>query len=256
MGSLGKVILPVAAIAGAVFTGGSSLGLLGASAAGAAASTTGAVAADTAFDALVGGTAQGVSAAAMDGLTAATAAGTTAATAASTSSSFLPSWMTGSTARLGLTGLQSGLSILSGNQQATAAKQQASYENEVLANNEDNSMSAASRNSEAQTMQTRQLIGTATARAAAGGGSVDAPSTQDIIGNIGAEGQYRSMLDLWNGQNQVTNDQNQITANNIEAENKANQYQMQGILSGAGTAVQNTFFSKYGNPFNSTSDDS
>jgi hypothetical protein len=188
MAKMMAVALPVMAIAGAAFTGGTSLGLLGGDAS-LMASADVAAGASTAAEAA--------------------AADATASFGSGTLASLTPSL---STAAMGL---QAGGTIVSalGNRNAGIASQnEADYEAAQLRQNAGQEQASAEQKMQQQNRQTDYVLSNAQAAAAAGGGSATDPTVVNNLSTIAGEGRYRALTDMYQGNAAAQALENKATA--------------------------------------------
>lgn len=248
MASFLRIALPIAAIAGAAFTGGASLSLLGADA---AAETGGAIAAESIGGAIASGATEAglADAATTTALSSfGTATGEAIAGEASTASqigSFVSSvspYVRGASAigQIGGTILQ----VEGANQQAKAVQNQANYTSDQLKVNASNDMAAAEQTEQQQNLQNNYVLSKAQAISAASGGSATDPTAVTNMKTIAGVGRYRALTDMYNGQAKATADMNQAAATQYGASlaSQADTTRSYGsILSGA-----SSLFDKYG----------
>lgn len=196
MAKMMSVALPVIAIAGAAFTGGTSLGLLGADAAAAGAGG---------LDAIVG--AGTVADAGMADSVATIGSG--GSWLGNTIASVTPYLKAASTvATVGGTAI----SAIGADNQGKAAKTEADYEANQLNQNADNQMASAEQREVAQNLQTKYVLSTAQARAAAGGAAATDPTVTTNMMTIAGQGQFRALTDLYQGQAAAQADTTKATA--------------------------------------------
>lgn len=213
MASIMRVALPVIAIAGAAFTGGTSLGLFGADAAATAAAAGGGAMA-------AGDIAAGSDiAAGADTFAAVDSTASGASWLGNTISTVSP-YVKGAAAvaTVGGTALQA----YGADEAGKAQQQEANSEALQLNNNANNQEASAESKMVEQNRETAYVISNAQAAAAAGGGSATDPTVTTDLKTIAGEGRYRALTDLYQGQSNAQAMRNQANADIYGGEIAAN----------------------------------
>lgn len=215
-----SVALPVMAIAGAAFTGGTSLGLLGADSA------------MTAADVAAGAST----------MEAASAADEVATFGTSTLTSITP-YLKAASAGAQIVGTVS--SAVGAHNAGEAAKSEATQVANQNNQNANNALGVASENAFQQTQATKYALSNAQAAAAAGGGGATDPTVNTVMNTIAGQGKYRSMIDMYNGQSKAQADRSAGTAAMFGGQQAARAGNMKAgsdLFSGG-----SSLFDKYGN---------
>lgn len=138
------------------------------------------------------------------------------------------------------------LQAVSGSNQAKATEQAAAA-NQVQLNNKANADAASGERAQEQQLQkTKMVQSRATALAAASGGGASDPTVLNLVGDIGAQGEYNAAMELYNGQSRATTDINQGQNDVYEAQQKAAQLRTRGYGAFLGSKTADTLLDKYG----------
>lgn len=127
------------------------------------------------------------------------------------------------------------------------AGESAKYEANYAATQEHNQANTVAAEGEQkaqqQDLQTQYMLSSAAAKAAGSGGSVDDPSTQNVMQTIAGQGRLRSLMDIYQGQQSAQNLNNEATATAYGGELKAQAGQTAATSTIIGGA--SSMFSKY-----------
>ena len=231
MAKMMSVALPVIAIGAAAFTGGTSLGLLGADAAATGAAGAGGL------DAIIGaGTA--TDAGMVDSMATIGSGGSWLGNTIASVTPYLKA-----AATVGQVG-GTAISAIGANEQGKAAKTEADYEANQLNQNANNQMASAEQKAEEQNLQTKYVLSNAAANAAAGGGAVTDPTVTTNMMTIAGRGQYRALTDLYQGQAAAQADTNKANADIFGGQQgqAAGQTKMYSTILGGASSL----YDKYG----------
>lgn len=115
-------------------------------------------------------------------------------------------------AAIAAAGLQVGGTIVNAigaHNQGTQEKAMYDAQAQQEQNNANTSMAVAEQKEQQQNKETAYVTSNAQAAAAAGGGAATDPTVNTVMKTIAGEGRYRALTDMYAGQQQAQNDQNQ-----------------------------------------------